>query len=92
MSNKFIQFLSFGIGVAFFIFYITIVNYILGHNVLSFPYIILTIYLFISIFTLPMVSIETGEKTKNWPSKYALIFAYLVSPIWVIMSTFKNQE
>lgn len=73
-------------------FNITIVNTILGHNILNFPYIILTIYFFISVFTFPVVSIETGEKTKNWPSRYVLIFAYVISPIWVTVNIFKNSD
>lgn len=92
MSDGFAKLLSFGIGIVFFFFYITIVNAILGHNILNFPYIILTIYFFISVFTFPVVSIETGEKTKNWPSKYVLIFAYVISPIWVTVNIFKNSD
>lgn len=92
MSDNFARLLSFGIGIVFFIFYITIVNSILNHDILSFPYIILTIYFFISVFTLPMVSLETGEKTKNWIPRYALLFAYLVSPIWLIVNIIKNKD
>ena len=95
MSDRFAQILSFIIGFVFFWFYVLIVNSILAHDVLSFPYIILTIYFFISIFTFPMVSIETEDKTPSWEplsSRYSLIFAYLVSPVWVIIKIFKNKE
>lgn len=95
MNDKFTYLLNIVIGIFFFIFYITIANVILNHNILSFPYIILTIYFFISIFTLTPVSTELGEKTKNWNSfiaSYSMIVAYLISPIWVIIKSFKHSK
>lgn len=93
MSDKSAQMLSFIIGFFFFWFYVFIAGSIFNNDVLSFPYIILTIYFFISIFTFPIVSLESGEENSGWEplsSKYSLIFAYLVSPIWVIIKIFKN--
>lgn len=95
MSDKFVKILSFIIGIFFFWFYVFIAGSVFNNNVLSFPYIILTIYFFISIFTFPMVSLESGEKTSGWEplsSKYSLIFAYLVSPIWVLGKCFKSKD
>lgn len=93
MEQKGARLLAFLIGIIFFIFYSVIINAIVGDHILNFPYIVLTIYLFISIFTLPLVSVEAGEKTvdKNpLIGSYSLIFAYLVSPIWVTINLFKN--
>lgn len=94
MSDGFAQVLSFVIGVAFFFFYIVIAGSIFNNDVLGFPYIILTIYFFISIFTFPNVSLEAGGKTSGsepLSSKYTLIFAYLVSPIWFLIKLIKNK-
>lgn len=93
MNNKSTYLLNIVVGIFFFVFYITIVNSILNHNVLSFPYIILTTYFFISIFTLTPTSTEFGEKTKDWNpiiASYSMIIAYMVSPIWMIINFFKN--
>lgn len=95
MNDKFTYLLNIVIGIFFFIFYITIVNAILNHDAQSFPYIILTVYFFISIFTLTTVSTELGEKTKDWNAiiaSYSMIVAYLISPIWAAVKYFKKQE
>jgi hypothetical protein len=39
-----------------------------------------------------MISPEVGEKTKRWPARYALLFAYLISPIWFIVSNFREDK
>ena len=93
MNKKATYFLNILVGIFFFIFYITIVNAILNQDILSFPFIILTIYFFISIFTLTPVSTELGEKTKDWNAiiaSYSMIVAYLISPIWLLIKSFKN--
>lgn len=95
MNNKWAYLLNIVIGIFFFIFYVTIVNSILSHDVLNFPYIILTVYFFISIFTLTPVSTELGRKTKDWNSiiaSYTIIVAYLISPIWVLIKSFKDED
>ena len=93
MNEKATYSLNILVGIFFFIFYITIVNAILNQDILSFPFVILTIYFFISIFTLTPVSTEFGEKTKDWNpiiASYSMIVAYLISPIWVLIKSFKN--
>ncbi len=93
MNKKATYSLNILVGIFFFIFYITIVNAILNQDILSFPFIILTIYFFISIFTLTPASTELGEKTKDWNAiiaSYSMIVAYLISPIWVLIKSFKN--
>lgn len=95
MSDRFAQVLSFIIGIIFFWFYVVIAGSILNNDVLSFPYIMLTVYFFISIFTFPAFSLQSGEKTSGWEplsSKYSLIFAYLVSPIWFLVDLLKSEE
>lgn len=95
MSDKFAQTLSFIIGLFFFWFYVFIAGSVFNNNVLSFPYIILTIYFFISIFTFPIVSLESGEKTlgrEPLSSKYTLIFTYLISPLWALANILKSKD
>lgn len=95
MSDGFAKTLSFIIGLFFFGFYVLIAGSIFNNDVLSFPYIILTVYLFISIFTFPAVSLKFGEKTSGrepLSSKYSLIFAYLFSPMWFLVNLLKSKE
>ncbi|MFD2831270.1 hypothetical protein [Corticicoccus populi] len=92
MSDRLIRFLSFFLGIVFFIFYTFIFEDFLNLNIFGFPYIFLTTYLFLSIFIYPAVSIEAGEKTKNLPPLYAVMTAYFISPVWLIVNSFKDEE
>ena len=92
-DDKSSKVISFFIACIFFIFYIVIINTILNQNILEFPLILLTIYLFISIFTLPFVSVKAGEKSQGKTillRNRSLILAYLISQIWVIINIFKK--
>lgn len=90
--------LSFIIGIFFFSFYIVIIDTIIYSQegtFLEFPYIFLSIYFFISVFTFPFVSLDAGEVTKNkniLVRNYSLIIAYLIAPIWVSSRFFKNRK
>ncbi|TVT27841.1 hypothetical protein FO441_09065 [Salinicoccus cyprini] len=94
MEDRIMKILSLIIGIFFFAFYIVIIDGIFYNgSYLDFPYILLTIYFFISIFTLPLVSLEAGEATKDksvFISSYSLIGAYLISPVWVASKFFKE--
>lgn len=98
MEDKAMKLLSFIIGIFFFMFYIFIMDIVITSHkgsFLEFPYILLSIYFFISIFTFPLVSIEASEKTHNKNfliRNYALIGTYLMSPIWVGSKLLKNRE
>lgn len=96
MENQLMKVLSFIIGIFFFLFYIVIIDTMINSHVgsfLEFPYILLSIYFFISIFTLPLVSLEAGEEAKDkniLVRSNSLVVAYLVSPIWVASKIFKK--
>ena len=98
MEDKVMKLLSFIIGIFFFMFYIVIIDTVITSHegsFLEFPYILLSIYFFISIFTFPLVSIEASEKTHNKHfliKNYSLIAAYLMSPIWVGSKLLKSRE
>lgn len=98
MEDKVMKLLSFIIGIFFFMFYIFIMDIVITSHkgsFLEFPYILLSIYFFISIFTFPLVSIEASEKKHNKKfliRNYALIGTYLMSPIWVGSKLLKSRE
>lgn len=94
MTDKFLDLLNIIVGIFFFIFYVTIMNVFLHLDAFSFPYIILTIYFFISIFTLGPVNTALGEKTKDWNSiiaSYTTIVAYLISPVWILVNFVRTK-
>lgn len=94
MPDNTARIISFFIGIVFFIFYTVIINSIVDDYIFNFPYILLTIYFFISIFTLPLVVIQAEKKTEDKNpiiASYTVIFAYLISPVWAIIKFLKNN-
>ena len=63
---------------------------------LEFPFILITIYFFISIFTLYFPATEFGKKEEEHKSfvptyVYTMVLAYLISPIWTLIHYSKNN-
>ncbi|MBY8910575.1 hypothetical protein K6L05_12440 [Salinicoccus roseus] len=92
MENKIMRWLSFIIGIFFFAFSIVIIDSIFYNgSFLDFPYILLTIYFFISTFTFPLVSLEAGEEAQDkniFVRSNSLIVAYIIAPIWIVSKYF----
>lgn len=81
------------VGVVFFIAYYLLMVEIFQINPFNGAAMVLTIYFLIAILTFPKAGDLLSNKTKDYiiGSKIIMPLAYILGPIMIVMSRFKNM-